>query len=382
VTALRGLTWDHPRGYRALEAAAAAWRADGGPDVTWDRQPLEGFESTPLADLARRYDLLVIDHPGLGAAAAADCLLPIDDLLSVDELAVAAGQSVGASDASYRLEGRQWAVPVDAAAQVSVGRADLLARQPLPDTWSEVLDLARVTPTALCLGGPHAFLTFSALCVAFGSEPARRDADRYVEPEAGSAVLELMRELAALADPVVSQGNPISVLDAMVAGDNVAYCPLLYGYVTYHQGAEAALVAADAPRWSPGGRRGSVLGGTGLAVSRHCVDIDAARAVAMGLASAAYQCGTAVGSGGQPSALAAWTDPVIDESSGGFYSTTLDTVSTAWVRPRYDGFVGFQSAASARLREALTSSEPGERVLGQVDSLFRAAAGQPMEVGR
>ena len=45
MTALLGLTWDHPRGYRALDASAEAWRADGGPDVTWDRQPLEGFES-------------------------------------------------------------------------------------------------------------------------------------------------------------------------------------------------------------------------------------------------------------------------------------------------------------------------------------------------
>jgi multiple sugar transport system substrate-binding protein len=61
VTAiLRGLTWDHPRGYVVLDALAA----DGDSVVRWDRQPLEGFESRPLRTLADGYDLVVIDHPG------------------------------------------------------------------------------------------------------------------------------------------------------------------------------------------------------------------------------------------------------------------------------------------------------------------------------
>ena len=74
---LRGITWDHPRGYAAL---AELERLDAEGDtcygaapvpLTWDRQSLAGFESHPITDLARRYDLLVIDHPGLGPAMAA-----------------------------------------------------------------------------------------------------------------------------------------------------------------------------------------------------------------------------------------------------------------------------------------------------------------------
>lgn len=381
MTGLRGLTWDHPRGYRALVAAADDWRAAGGPDVTWDRQPLEGFESTPLAELAERYDLLVVDHPGLGAAVRADCLRPLDDLVPAAELAVLAGQSIGASHASYRLAGRQWALPLDAAAQVSVARSDLVAERPLPDTWAEVLDLARAVPTALCLGGPHALLMFSAICVAAGAPPAQSGSGSFVDRGTGTAALELMRELAALTDPAVSQGNPISVLDAIAAGGGATYCPLLYGYVTYQQG-EAPVVAADAPRWGDGGRRGSVLGGTGLAVSRHCSEVDAARAVLLALGSAAYQCGQAVEHGGQPSALAAWTDPVVDGASNGFYSRTLDTVGQAWVRPRFDGFVGFQSAASTLVRDAVTSSASADDLLGRLDSMYRAAADRSMEAVR
>ena len=65
---LRGMTWDHPRGYRPLEAFAAHCPAAG---VSWDRQSLAAFEAQPIAELARSYDLMVIDHPGLGAAIAA-----------------------------------------------------------------------------------------------------------------------------------------------------------------------------------------------------------------------------------------------------------------------------------------------------------------------
>jgi multiple sugar transport system substrate-binding protein len=265
---------------------------------------------------------------------------------------------------------------------VSVGRADLVAQRSLPGTWGEVLELARVTPTALCLGGPHALLMFSALCVAAGADVGRRRADGYVDVATGTAVLRLMRELAALADSAVSQGNPISVLDAMAAGDSVAYCPLLYGYVTYHQGPGAALDAADAPRWQPDERRGSVLGGTGLAVSRRCADMDSARRVLLGLSAATHQSGTAIEYGGQPSALAAWTDPAVDLASGNFYSATLESISTAWVRPRFDGFVAFQSASSALLREALSSSKPTDLVLGQLNSMFLAAADRSMEAAR
>src|SRR3546814_19706626 len=67
----RGLTWDHPRGYNAL-AAAAATRTDG--ELGWDKQPPEGFEAHPIADLCARYDLVVLDHPPVGDAVAAGCL--------------------------------------------------------------------------------------------------------------------------------------------------------------------------------------------------------------------------------------------------------------------------------------------------------------------
>ena len=48
-----GLTWDHPRGYAALAAS-------GGELIHWDKHPLEGFESRPIAEQCALYDLVVL----------------------------------------------------------------------------------------------------------------------------------------------------------------------------------------------------------------------------------------------------------------------------------------------------------------------------------
>ena len=167
---LTGLTWDHPRGYLVLDALAGTLEPD--VSVRWQRQPLEGFESRPLRTLADDFDLLVVDHPGLGEAVRDGALLPLDEVFSEPELAGWRTASVGASFDSYVLDGRPWALPLDAAAQVAVARPDLMDTRPA--SWAQACQVAREHRTALCLGGPHALLMFSAICVAAGSPPAGR----------------------------------------------------------------------------------------------------------------------------------------------------------------------------------------------------------------
>ena len=158
-----GLTWDHPRGYRALEAAAAA---DAAMDLRWERQSLEGFEAHPIADLAQRYDLIVLDHPHLGDAVAAQCLVPLESLFTAEEIAAWAATSVGQSFTSYCYAGKYWALPLDAATQVAAFRPDLLRGEPPPVTWEAVIALAQRRPICLSLAGPHAALTFMSVCAS------------------------------------------------------------------------------------------------------------------------------------------------------------------------------------------------------------------------
>jgi multiple sugar transport system substrate-binding protein len=381
---LRGLTWDHPRGYLVLDALAATLEPD--VSVRWQRQRLEEFESRPLRTLADDFDLLVVDHPGLGEAVRDGALLPLDEVFGEQELSGWRAASAGASYDSYVLDGRPWALPLDAAAQVAVARPDLMDARPA--TWAQARQAARDHETTLCLGGPHALLMFSAICVAAGSPPAaparpgpagtRSPAGDgpFVSETAGTAALAIMADLLACADRELSQRNPIGVLDAMAASGGPAYCPLVYGYVTYQrplagEPGSSRLAAFGAPA-GPGGI-GSVLGGTGLAITRSAAELGAAAALIRTLLSDEVQVGLYAELGGQSSARQAWEHPGADAAGGGFYRATLATVEQAWVRPRFAGYPEFQTAASAALREGLLAGEPHAGLVRRVNELFAAA---------
>jgi multiple sugar transport system substrate-binding protein len=378
ISGLRGLTWDHPRGYVVLDALNA------GP-VRWERQSLEGFESRPLRDLADDFDLLIIDHPALGEAVRDHALRPLNEVLSEAELSACEAVSAGRSYASYGLAGSQWALPVDAAAQVSVTRPDLMADRTA--TWDEAREAARRHRTAVCLGGPHALLMFAAICVSLGAPPASPEsarADRaFTDHSAGSQALDIMADLLAHADPGLARRNPIAVLDAMAAGDGPAYCPLVYGYISYQRPRDGqgqspnddrryALTAFDAPAGAAG--IGSVLGGTGIAVTRSCTRLDLAGAYIRYLISEETQVRRYAQLGGQSADRRAWLDRDADTQARGFYAATRRTVEAAWVRPRFAGYLDFQSEASAVLRDGLIDGQNHDRLLDRVDELFARSA--------
>lgn len=330
---MKGLTWDHPRGYRPLDELA---RREGG--IAWARQPLEGFESTPIADLAAEYDLLVVDHPGLGSAL--DSLIPLEAVLAEEELAAWRANTIGASYDSYVLEGRTWALPIDAAAQVAAGTIS----DP-PRTWAEVRELARDGRVTLCLGGPHALLTFFALCLARGASPLDDKAESGMGAAAGEWAIELMAELVAAGDGELWRHNPISVLEA-----TPVYCPLVYGYVTY-----STLSFWDAPVAE---RRGSVLGGTGVAVSRRA-DPAEVRPVLRRLIAPDVQRELFPAFGGQPADREFW------------FSSTKDTIETAWVRPRDAGYIAFQAEGSRLLRDGIDDRVPAGELHRRLENTYR-----------
>ena len=102
--ALRGMTWSHPRGYDPLAACSALWQASTGVRIDWDRRSLQDFESYPVEELARRYDLIVIDHPHVGQIVRDGCLLDLNRPERAADLVQLARQSVGESFNSYRMQ--------------------------------------------------------------------------------------------------------------------------------------------------------------------------------------------------------------------------------------------------------------------------------------
>jgi multiple sugar transport system substrate-binding protein len=372
VRTYTGLTWDHPRGYNALAAAARLPElGESGLAIDWDKQPLEGFESHPIADLCDRYDLVVLDHPHVGEALDGDCLQPLESLFDKATIERLQAESIGPSLSSYRFAGHHWALPLDAATQVMAMRADLLAG-PVPVLWDEVRMLSKETgKVALSLAGPHAALSFLSIAAAFGEPPAEHDPDLLVSEQVGAEVYDLMNELAARSPHVVGDLNPIGILGHMATHDDVALVPLIYGYVNYAAPESGRPVAFhNAPRLQAGGRPGSTLGGTGIGISRRCQVTPALKHHLLWLMSAEAQIGFIPCHDGQPSRREAWHDPGVNARWGGFYSNTAETLEQAYVRPRHNGYIAFQTKASALLRESFANNAPAREVINRLQALY------------
>lgn len=364
-----GLTWDHPRGYVALEKAAEQARAQGLP-LQWKRQPLEGFESHPIEELADRYELIVLDHPHIGDAVAADCLQPLESLFEPSALQAWKEQSIGNTFESYLYGGKHWALPLDAASQVAAYRADRM-EEPPPATWEATIEFARRQPVVLSLAGPHAILSLFSISAAHGDAPAAKDPARLFEGHGASAAWETLLQLYALSYKGWAQANPIAILEALARDAQAVYCPLVYGYVNYSVAADQrhAVQFADVPA-GPSGFLGSVLGGTGLAVSRHTKVSDELRAHLAQLLSPATQRDFIPFADGQPSARLAWSDARVNKAWAGFFAQTHRTLEQAIVRPRHPRYVPFQTAASAFVRQALAESRTAAQVLNGLQLLY------------
>jgi multiple sugar transport system substrate-binding protein len=366
VIRYRGLTWDHPRGYNALAAAARHLEcANGTIAIDWDKQPLEGFESHPIQDLCARYDLVVLDHPHVGEAVEKGCLIPLEQLFGPEDIATWSVETIGRCLDSYRYAGGYWALPLDAATQVMALRTDLVGRD-RPDTWEDVLTISARLPVVLSLAGPHAILTFLSIATAHGERPGEAAAERLVSYQVGEQALDVMASLFARMPVDTGDLNPIALLEDMARRDRLALCPLVYGYVTYAAPREPgrhAIGFHEAPRGAAAGRRGSTLGGTGIGVSRRCKVTPELLAHLEWLLSAEGQTDFIPRHDGQPSRRQAWHDAAVNARSSNFYANTIETMETAYVRPRFAGYIAFQSEASDILRRGLAERTPHRTML-------------------
>jgi multiple sugar transport system substrate-binding protein len=367
-----GLTWDHPRGYNGLAAAAVARSGIDAVSVSWEKQPLEGFETHPIADLCARYDIVVMDHPHVGEAYDAGCLQPLEAIFSPEVLAEIARNCIGPTFDSYRFAGKHWALPLDAATQVSVYRPDLLS-SPAPVTWEEVVALSRSTGrVGLSLAGPHAICSFMSIAAAFGFPPAADDPDLFVSKEVGREAYEILAELAALSPAPLREMNPIAILGHMASHDDVLLCPLIYGYVNYAAPAAGLhrVAFANAPRMAAGGRPGSTLGGTGIGISVRCEVTPELKRHLLWLMGAEAQVEFLPAHDGQPSLRRAWHDAAVNARWGDFYKDTAETLEKAYVRPRHSGYIAFQGAASAYLRRSFGDSLAAGQVIEGLQDLY------------
>lgn len=374
---LKGMTWNHPRGYDPMVACSALWQERTGIEIVWDKRSLQDFESFPVEELARGYDLIVIDHPHVGQITCEACLTPLDvPGREADRNLLAAG-SVGKSYPSYEWQGRQWAFPIDAAAQVQAWRSDLIAEAPA--TWADVMELARAGRVLLPLRPPHSLMSFFTLTANLGHACTTDGSDALIDAKAGEAAFGMLAEIAALIDPECLTMDPIAVSEKMAeAGSRIACAPLIYGYVSYAEEGfrPNRLAFGDIPAAGGNGPVGSALGGTGIAVSAFSQARDSAIDFAYWVASDMVQRGPYAAAGGQPGHAAAWEDEAVNAATGDFYRSTRATLEAAWVRPRHDGYMAFQQAASECIDEGLAERRSAAGVVADLNGLFRKSFGK------
>ncbi|WP_136660520.1 ABC transporter substrate-binding protein [Nitratireductor sp. XY-223] len=351
---LRGMTWDHSRGYDPMVATSREFAAmHPGVSITWEKRSLQAFADRPIEAMAGEYDLMVIDHPHVGEVARGGNLLALDTLGRAGELEALAARSVGASHRSYAFDGHQWALAIDAATPVAAYRSDQLGTA--PTRWNEVVELAHGGRVAFALIPINALMTFFGLARNMDFAVAE-DPDVLIEREHGEQVLELMREIVGLMDPRCLSLDPIGILEWMGrTSDGPIYAPFGYGYTNYSRRGYCRfpITFTDAPGIGDNGPRGTVIGGTGIAVSSVSANGETAADYAFWIAGAQCQTGLYFASGGQPANAAAWEDDGCNAAARDFFRNTRKTLEAAWLRPRYDGYMRLQDHAGDIVHECL-----------------------------
>ena len=350
-TVLRGIAWDHTRGFLPWVATAQRFE-ELHPEVSirWDKRSLQAFADASLAELAATYDLIVMDHPHTALAATQGLVLPFDDWLPADFLADQAANSVGASHASYMYDGRQWGLAADAAAPIATYRRDLFDHfgLELPQTWAEVLSLASDGYVTVAAFPVDILMHTYMFCDALGAEPFKRE-DRLAPDEVLADAVAQIQALVTRCDPACLERNPIRTAEWMSSTDapRAAYCPFAYGYSNYsrpgyakHPLKATGLVAIN------GRRLRSILGGAGIAISARTRNARACMDYAQFAASPAIQRGLYFQSGGQPGHRSAWTDDAVNAASMDFFRDTLPTLDESLVRGKFVGYMRFQDDGS------------------------------------
>jgi multiple sugar transport system substrate-binding protein len=375
-TILRGMTWKHDRGLAPLLATARHFGAQH-PEfrIEWEARSLQEFGESTVQTLAHQYDLAVIDHPFMGEVAREKCFLALDEHLPAPRLEELNRDSVGPSYLSYHYEGHLWALPIDAAAQVTGYRADLLERAGFnpPQTWEQVRDLAKFRRgfVSVALFPLDALICFFTMCANLG-EPPFTAKDKIISADVGQTALERLQFLAEHSIEGSLCANPIAIWERMSSSDEIAYCPLAFGYSNYaRNGYRPKLVSFCCIPAAGRGPVGSTLGGTGLAISQNCKSRDVALAYASWIAGKDCQRTVYVESGGQPGSKTAWLDPHANQLTSGYFAATLPVLENAWLRPRFAGFEQFQVSAAGTVAQFLRNERSCRETLKKLDELYR-----------
>jgi multiple sugar transport system substrate-binding protein len=376
---LNGITWGHSRGITPLLAVSQRY-AELHPNVEirWKKRTLQEFADFPIEELTKEYDLLIIDHPWVGCADATNCVLPLNEYLSADYLRDQQTNSVGLSHISYNYNNKQWALAIDAATPAASYRKDLLSN--VPQTWNDVLDLAREGKVAVPAIPIDLLMNFYTFCIANGAEPFQNE-EEVIDEATGIKAIETMKQLYSLVDKEMFSRNPIAVAELMSTTNDYLYCPFAYGYSNYARKgyAQHLLHYTDVVSFN-GKKLRTTIGGTGIAVSAFSKHKEVAIDFAAMIVSGECQSTMYIQHGGQPGHRSAWTDPAANHLTNYFFTQVLPVMDNGYMRPRYNGYLHFQDHAGDPLQDCLKNDGDPSKALREMNKLYQQSISKQIAV--
>lgn len=370
---LKGITWNHSRGYNSVVATAQRYmELHENISIEWEKRSLQEFADKPIHDLANHYDFLVIDHPWAGYASKTGILLPLEKYLPRDYLQNQKENSVGLSHDSYCFDGFQSALAIDAATPIAVYRQDYFEKEKniVPETWEDVIKLAK-DKKVIYAGIPiNLLMDFYMFCVTLGGNLF--NGEKVIDDITGSNALELMKEIATLCPKEIFNFDPINVHEYLAKNDDKVYCPFAYGYSNYSREGygDNILIAGDTVSLNKIPLK-TVLGGTGIAISSFCKEKEIAADYALYTASEKIQKTIFFDNGGQPGHRSAWIDPEVNRRCNNFFKNTLKTLDNSYLRPRYDGYLEFQDKAGDEIQKYVKGETDKKSTLEKLNALYK-----------
>ena len=374
---LKGITWDHKRGYDPLIQTTKSFTSlHPSIEIQWNKRSLKEFGDQPVSKLVEQYDLLLIDHPFIGEAYEKKLFVDLNHHIPEKEMQICKDNELGNTFSCYTYNSLQLALPVDAAAMVCASRDDLFNHYNLsrPRNLDQLFAFAQRLPV-----GTHIMTTLcptDIFCI-FLSLGGANSGDNFITREGGIEIssgefaVDTIRRLVKISHKKSLECNPIYALDSMSQSNEILCSPFLFGYVNYSKASEQSTPVQfyHPPLW-PKAKTATVLGGVGIAVSSYCKNINEAASYVRYVTAPETQETEYFTSGGQPGLRCAWVSQANNKASANFFNNTIEVIENAYVRPRFPGWNRFQEKGSHLLHQLVLDGKGNSAIVGAMNELF------------
>lgn len=160
----------------------------------------------------------------------------------------------------------------------------------------------------------------------------------------------------------------------MTRSDRFVYCPFAYSYGNYGRTSftDRPVQYGNLIEFNGKPLR-SILGGTGISISRSCKDVRLALDFSLYCASSEVQSNIYTYAGGQPVRKEAWLSKELESFSGAFFSGSFLSHENALVRPRYNGYVPLQEKAGEPLQQFIMGNITTEKAWDEIENSYRSS---------